>query len=227
MGGQLLLASAAPFKKDISRLVGYYEVQMAKANVEVTLGHELTASMVGDVAPDAVVLATGAEPLIPDIPGVEGENVVTANEVLMELVRVGDRVVVAGGGMAGCEVAALLAQAGKKTAIVEMQADVATDMPSSLRGFYLDLFAEHGVAVLTGARIDSIDARGAVVVRKDWTKELIVADTIVLALGARANTQLEHELKGRVEEVHVVGDCSKPRTILEAVADGARVGYQL
>jgi len=227
LGGQMLLASAAPFKKDIKRLVDYYVAQMKKAKIEVNLGQELTADMVEKIGPDVVILATGAEPLVPDVTGVGGENVVTANDVLGGVREVKDRAVVAGGGMVGCEVAALLAQSGKKVTVVEILDDFAIDMPSSIKKFYVDEFAKHGVAVLTESKIEEISERCVVVAKKDWQKEEIEAETVVLALGSTANKKLLDDLKGKVPELYSIGDCVEPRTILEAVAEGARVGYSI
>lgn len=227
LGGQMLLASAAPFKKDIKRLIDYYDTQMKKAKIEVNRGQQVTEEMVENMGPDAVVLATGAEPIIPDIPGVHGPNVVTANDVLRKTMEVKDEVVVAGGGRVGCEVAALLAQEGKKVTVVEMLDDFATDMPNSMKSFFLEEFANRSVAVLTGARIEEIREDCVVVAKDHRTREEIEAQTVVLALGARPHRELQDELQGKVAELYTIGDCVEARTILEAVAEGARVGRSL
>lgn len=227
LGGQLILASAAPFKADIKKFIRYLASEVKRLNVDVRLGEEVSVERVAEMVPDAVVVATGAVPMIPDIPGVEGKSVLTAHDVLAGAGNIGDRVVVAGGGQVGCEVAAFLAEKGKRVIIVEMLDDVALDADFTTKIFYDGRFEEHGVALLTGSRISEIRETGVVVIGKDLGQRFIEADTVVLALGSRANGGLAEELEGRVQELYTVGDCVEPRTILEAVTEGSRAALAL
>ncbi|MBI2957938.1 MAG: FAD-dependent oxidoreductase, partial [Chloroflexi bacterium] len=105
LGGNLNVAVIPPFKDDISRVIRYFEWQLELLGVEVKLGEEATPeSIVGSNA-DVVILATGALPIVPGIPGVKGANVATAEGVLTGKEQTGEKVVVIGGGMIGCEVA--------------------------------------------------------------------------------------------------------------------------
>ncbi|GAI52864.1 unnamed protein product, partial [marine sediment metagenome] len=101
LGGQFCIASIPPAKQEIIPFIKYQARQLYKSGVKVVLGQEANASTVDELKPEVVVVATGSKHLIPDIPGTDGENVVTAQDVLTFMVRTGPRVVMAGGGMVG------------------------------------------------------------------------------------------------------------------------------
>jgi 2-enoate reductase len=164
-----------------------------------------------------LVLATGAEPLRPTIAGVEGENVTTAEAVLRGQADVGRRVVVAGGGRLGLEMALFLAHEGSKVSLVEMQGEVGADMEACERTYLLQRLDEQEVSILTNRSIRSIDERGAEVVDREWNSAILACDTVVLALGATPNVGLSQQVQGSVAEVYVIGDCVEPRRIYEAI----------
>ena len=227
LGGQLILAAVAPFKADVERFIRYLTNEMKRLHVDVRLGEEVTAERVEEMAPDAVVVATGATPMLPNIPGADGENTLTAHDVFGGAKGIGDRVVVAGGGQVGCEAAEFLAEQGRTVAIVEMLSEVAHDAELSTKIFYDEKLEEHSVTLLTGSRISEIKEAGVAVIGKDLSQRFIEADTIVLALGSEPNKGLAEELQGRVAEVYSVGDCVEPRTILEAITEGSRVALAM
>jgi NADPH-dependent 2,4-dienoyl-CoA reductase/sulfur reductase-like enzyme len=103
LGGQLKLSIKPPHKEELKNISDYLSNQLKKLDVEVNLGKSVTAPMVQQINPDAVILATGARPLIPNIRGVNNKNAVTAWDVLAGKVEVGDEILIAGGGQVGCE----------------------------------------------------------------------------------------------------------------------------
>jgi 2-enoate reductase len=192
--------------------------------VEVLLGREATLDMVRSLKPDAVVLAAGSTMPIPEIPGGERPFVATALDLLSGKFQPGDRVLVAGGAAMGCEVAAHLAVRGKKVTVVEMLNGLALDLESRSRVALLHLLKERGVSTLLNWRLDRIEEGGALLSGGNGTQKEIAADSVILALGLKANQEMLGPLKKSFPEVQVIGDCLEPRKIYQAVHEGAFAG---
>lgn len=227
LGGQLLPASVPQFKQSIKDQVEYLENQIKKLGVKIELGTEVTPGLVKELKPEVVILATGASHLIPEIPGAGGEKIATASEILLGKREAGKKVVIVGGGEVGSELAWFLAEKGKKVTIVEMLYGVAMDMNLFSRFYLLNKLAELGVEVLIATTAEEITDKGVVAVDMGGTKQVIEADTVILAVGFRSNKELEEKLKGRVPQLYTIGDCVKPGKILGAIHGGARVARQI
>ncbi|MFC1962933.1 FAD-dependent oxidoreductase [Chloroflexota bacterium] len=224
LGGQLTLAAIPPYKNGIMKLTDYLSNQVRKLGVEVETGKDVTPASIDEIKPDAVILATGIVPLIPDIAGVDRGNVVTAQDVLAGKVEAGKKVVVLGGTLVGCETAEFLADKGKEVTIIEVLPEIAENVSSLARPLLLNRLNTKQVVMLSGVQREEIMEQGVAITNREGQSHVIEADTIVLAVGARPNRALLNELKERVSEVHLAGDCVEPRDIMGAVADGARVG---
>ncbi len=119
-GGMMYPGSRPKFKEDVGFLLDWFREQLAESTVEVKYGVEVTPDMVRREAPDALVIAAGAEPLVPPIPGIDDPKVAPAVEVLRDTAKYkGKNAVVVGGGDVGCETACHLADLGWKVTIVE------------------------------------------------------------------------------------------------------------
>ena len=212
LGGQMILAAIPPHKDELSNVTRYLESQLAKLGVKVELGRTVTPDSIEQIKPDVVILAIGGVPIVPAIPGAGRENVVTAWEVLSGK-ETGNRVVVVGGGMVGCETADFLAEQGKKVTVVDMLPVIAQDMEFVRRGMLLDRFAEYPVEVKMNTKIKEIVA-GGVTTGDD---EKITADTVVLALGVTAHRELELHLSNKAWTLYCIGDCDTPGNIMTAV----------
>ena len=220
LGGKLNLASVPEFKRDIRPLTDYLSRELERAGVKVELGKKATAELAAQMNTDVVIIATGSVPRLPDIPGVEAGNVFNMVDLFQERKDPGADVIVAGGGLCGCETAAYLAGREKKVTIVEMEDEL---MPegvniNTMMGIHA-LLAQRGVEVLTGARLVSVDRASAVVEVDGKTREL-KADSVVTATGFAPDLTLRDALEGRVPEVVAIGDCSQPRNILGAIWEG-------
>jgi 2,4-dienoyl-CoA reductase-like NADH-dependent reductase (Old Yellow Enzyme family)/thioredoxin reductase len=226
LGGQLRLAAVPPGKDEINSLTAYLSGQVSKLGVKVNLGQEATAQAIERGKPDAVIVASGATPIIPDIPGVRGANVVTALEVLGGTRQVGERVVVIGGGMVGCETAELLAQQGKKVTVLEMLGRIGSDIGRTTRWVVLQRLGKAGVRTETKAKVEEITDKG-VRAKRDGSSEFFEADSVVLAVGFQASQALAKGLEGKVAELHMIGDCTEPRRIAQAIESGLRVAREL
>ena len=253
LGGQLLLAGAVPGRADLLNLVEYLKESLPVLGVRVELNKEAGPEEVRSFAPDAVVVATGARPQNPNIPGIELGHVVDAWKVLSGRVELGRRVVIIGGGAVGCEIGLYLAQMGtidsetvrfllvneaettdtikelatrgvKDITILEMDKTVGRGIGVSTRWVILQELARMGVKIRTGTAAQAIEKEGVIVTRPDGQTEKIPADSVVVAIGAEAENQLYQALKSEFLTVYPVGDANKPRTALEAIREGFDVG---
>lgn len=226
LGGALNLAVVPPHKGEIANFINYLSRQITKLGVEITLESEVTFELVSRLKPDAIILATGAIPVIPGIPGVECDNVVTSIDVLAGKNEVKGKVVVIGGGLIGCETAEYLAEKNKEVRIVEMLNRIANDVGQNVRPFLMQRLFKKGVKMLTKSRVEEILDNG-ISINKEGQKQIIEADTIVLAAGMIPDRKLFVELENKGLEVYLAGDCIQAGRILEAVHGGFDLGFKV
>jgi len=227
LGGQLNEAALPPHKADIIPWVDHMAGQLEKSGVEVKLNTDATVGMLAGIGPDAVVIATGATPVVPAIPGADRSNVYLAQNVLSDRAVAGQNVVVIGGGMVGCETAYYLAEQGKTVTIVEVLKRMAGDMFFMTRRRLLGGLRDRGVTLLNGATCEEIGEGSVSVTTVDGERRTVPADAVVLAVGYRANQGLCRALDGIVAEIHCIGDAGEPRRIMDAVREGYRTGLAL
>lgn len=222
LGGQLFLAGQAPHKQLHLSLIDYYERQLASLGVDVELGVELDAASVLAIAPDVIILATGARPCTFDIPGLDGQTP-TAWDVLSGR-PVGQSVAVVGGGSVGCETAEYLAVRGHKVAILEMLPEVACELAPWTRRLMVDRLLEHHVEILLQCKVFAFNRRRLLYDRSGVHEILDGLDSVVLALGATSYDPLSPELRAAGLNPLLVGDCVKPRNIATAIREGYQAG---
>lgn len=226
LGGNVVLGAALPIKEDMKRYLAWLERQAQKApGVTIKLNTEGTVENVRAESADAVIVAVGADPIIPAIPGVDKAHVVWAGDVHAGKAAIGDTVVVAGGGSTGAETAVQLAKDGKKATVVEMlpYAAVIAGWPRGL----VDMVEKYEVTFITETKLEEITDKGAVVIDKAWKRYEIPADTVILSLGFRARTGIVNRFREMGPEVYAIGDCLKPLAIKEAVHDGFNVAVEI
>jgi len=227
LGGQMLLSARPPGKEDFLEAVGYLVSQIGKAGVEVHTGRAVTAEEIEEMRPDAVVVAVGAEPVVPPIPGADRGNVVQAWDVLAGNASVGEKVVVIGGGSVGLETAHFLAAKGAEVIVCEMVEHFAGDMGRIVRFYLRKHLDDLGVRLLRSATVIEIRERSVSILQGEHRKEIDNVDTVVLATGVQPRKTLAEALAGKVPELHVVGDASKPGKVREAIEDGFRTGLAI
>ncbi len=219
LGGILKSEQALPFKREMYELSLIFAKQCREAGVEIRLNTEATKELVESESPDAVIIAAGSRPLVLPIPGIDGENVTIVNNYYLEKEKVGDEVVVLGGGLAGCEAAIHLAQEGKKVTIVEMRDALAPD--ANVRHRPLLLKQIEGLAeVRTGLKGMEVTAQGVVCEDREGQRHLVKGSSVICALGQRARTDVAEALRDTAPYVAVIGDCAKVSTITNAVYQG-------
>jgi len=226
-GGLVRQAAVPEFKKDLRRLLTWYECQIEQNDIEVYLGSEITVDTVRAASPDVVIVATGARAIVPDIKGVDRESVITAIDLLKSEKNVGERVVIVGGGLSGCEIAIWLAQKNSRSVIVEMLPDLMTcgaPVPGQVKMMTLDLLTKYGIMTLTNSRVDEITSTGVILDREnDPNHHHIEADTIVLAMGMVPDTCLADQLNHIPACTYRIGDCLEPRNVMNAVWDAYEI----
>jgi NADPH-dependent 2,4-dienoyl-CoA reductase/sulfur reductase-like enzyme len=129
LGGQLKCERYVPFKQDLYDFIRVLSSRMEKAGVEVRLNTQVTPELVRSMEPDALIVAIGADHIVPPIPGIEGENVRFLPALQEQEPGFGKKVVVLGGGLVGCETAIHLRDKGHEVTVVEMCGDFAADAP--------------------------------------------------------------------------------------------------
>jgi 2,4-dienoyl-CoA reductase-like NADH-dependent reductase (Old Yellow Enzyme family)/thioredoxin reductase len=227
-GGWLLVGCLPPHKSEIKALSDSLDARTAKAGVRLLLRTEATPERVETEKPDVLILALGARPLIPDIPGATGSSVVAAEDILAGQKEVSGSVIIIGGGLVGCETAEFLA--GRKgitrVTVVEMLERMAGSISPTYRPFFLARLKTSGIQMRTGTIVEKISATG-VKVRHEGSPDFIAGDAVVLAVGLKAENVLLDRFRGKAPEVYLIGDCVKPRTIKEAIEEGFRIGTNL
>jgi len=227
LGGQWLLASKPPHKQDHLLLLGYLVGQLDKLGVELKCGVRATAALVEEAGPDVVLVATGAKPLVPPIPGVDREEAVTAWDVLGGK-TVGRRVLVVGGGLTGLETAEFLAGQGKEIVLVEMLKRIGADMGGTVRWHLMNRTKNLSIKTFVSTQIKEIRPNGVVVVSRNGVEETWDDfDTIVLACGVKPKDELSKQVQGKAYEVHVIGDAAKARRGIEAIRSGSEMGRKI
>jgi 2,4-dienoyl-CoA reductase-like NADH-dependent reductase (Old Yellow Enzyme family)/NADPH-dependent 2,4-dienoyl-CoA reductase/sulfur reductase-like enzyme len=228
LGGQLRYAAAAPHAIEMGRLADYLAREAVAAGVEVLTEARATPARVAEAEPEVVVVASGAVPLVPSIPGVGMPHVFTAHQVLEGEVddRLGRRVAVIGGGLTGVTAAEYLLKRDREVVIVEMQDWIMTDGTVVEQRTLTQELSERGVLILVQTKVEAITSRGLVVTR-GGEREVLAADCVVLAAGVRAEREILAHLDVDCVEVHVVGDAEQPRRLMQALLAGATVGGRI
>jgi len=226
LGGNLLVATVPPYKQELGCLLEFLTTQLQRLGVKVELGKLASAQDINGLGFDEIIVATGGQPIKPNMPGIDSLKVTTAIEVLQGR-QTGQKVLVVGGGMVGCETAEFLTAKGKMVTIVEMRnSQIAADVGPTTRWVLVARIKESGIAVLTKTTLVGITERGALVEYQGRSDELQV-DTIVLAMGMTPERQLLEGLERMGIHPHTVGDCASVGKIMQAVHAGWDVGRNL
>lgn len=226
LGGHLLEASIPDFKKDLARLLSWYEKELVNSNIDIKTGVHVDAEVIRKENAEITILATGSLSIIPNIPGVESERVFTATDLFRGNKRAVGKVLVLGGGLIGCEAALWLAQQGKEVTIVEMLNDLMISgipVQHMNRLMLMDLLRFHKVEILRNTTILKVTEKGADLLEKGSDKRNFPADTIVVAVGLKPDRELYQTLKGQVTNLYTIGDSREALNIKNSVWDAYEV----
>ena len=226
LGGQFHLASLPASKEEIRVYLEYLSGQLKTLGVTLHLNHAVTQESLGEMKADAVILASGGSPLRPALPGTDQEHVLTAWQALAHPEKVGEKVVIVGGGSVGAETAEFLLDHYRDVTLVEMLPEIAGDAEKVNRKVLLRSLGEKGARIRVLTKATAIFPEG-VEVEFGGKGERIPADTIVLAVGIRPNKDLEEALKKLPAKLFLVGDCVSPRKAIDAIHEGFMAGLEI
>ena len=218
LGGILNILDNVSFKWPVTNFKDYLVRQVEKHNITVQLGVEVTKEELLMDEFDSVVLAVGASPVIPPIPGVEREHVITAIDAYAQPDRVRGRVVVIGGGEIGVECGMYMCDLGHEAKVLEMAGTLAQD--STPIHFYT-MFrtawqSREGFSSEVNARVTRIEDNG-VYFEREGEEHFVHADTVILAAGMKANVDEAFALSdSSVYDSFRIGDCVHAGNIQKA-----------
>jgi NADPH-dependent 2,4-dienoyl-CoA reductase/sulfur reductase-like enzyme len=223
-GGQLRSASKPPHKQALADWTAWAMRQLESSGVKVHLDREITKPMLDEDRPDVLVLASGALPSVPPIPGIQGDNVFDARDVLLGKVTLEDKAVVLGAGYVGMETADFLTARGVDVTVLEKE-EVPPVGKLKAHDYWLNRrIREAGGKLLLSATVLRIEP-GAVVFEKDGEEQRLEGvGMVVTALGASPENALLESAEESGIACQVVGDALSPRRLLEAVHEGDAAG---
>ncbi|MDZ7830151.1 MAG: FAD-dependent oxidoreductase [Desulfobacterales bacterium] len=255
LGGQLYLAAAPPGREEFAELARDLENQVAIRNIRVCLNTAVDEALIDKEKPDHIILATGAVPMAPPIPGIELPHVVQSWDVLFGKAYTGRNVVVVGGGAVGVETALFLAEKGtlsaetlkflfvnqaedpdvlyematkgtKQVTVLEMMEKIGKDFGKTTRWGMLQDVSRYGIQSRVAAKALEITEKGIKIEAENGAEE-IPADTVVLSVGARSDNDLEQLIESRGIACTVAGDAGNVGMAFDAVHQGFRAGINV
>ena len=218
LGGILNFTKVDVNKNDLWNFMNtlLYEIQIRRVNVK--LNTEVNTDFIQKMKPEVLILALGSSPLMPSIPGID--HTLNALKVYDQPSNIRKRVVMIRGGLVGCETGLHLAKTGHDVIVIEMLKRLANESFGMYREALILEMQKYNVIGKTGTRCIEVTSTGVNVENEDGTQEFIEADTVVYALGMKANDTSElHSAAGGIPVLEA-GDCVRARNVEEAVKEG-------
>lgn len=227
LAANLDYARRIPFKRDLADYLDSMETNIRRtANIQLRLNTAVDEDLIRAECPDVMIVACGAEPIIPPIPGIDRPTVHHITDVFKRDLELGDKIVIIGGGLAGCEEGLSLAWEGKDVTIVEMKKGLAEDAPY-VHWRHLLSKLNGSVHSYCSAKVLSIEQDGVTIVDIDGQERTLAADTVLIAAGMRANSEKFDSWRELAEEVIVIGDARRSSKIMDATRTGYCAGMTI
>lgn len=230
LGGLVNLAKEPPHKGNMKWVAEYYGDALNRYGVDIRLGTEATPELIDSIKPDAVIVATGSAPIVPEsIPGVHGANVYSVADVLSGKAGLEKKnVIVIGAGMTGIETAEYLCAAGNTVTVADMLNKIAADGNGTIVADVMGRLNKYGTKFLLEHTLKEINSDSVVLEEKDsGNAKTVPVDAVVLSLGMRSSKELADVLKVKGYETHVIGDAVKVGKIGPATRGGFEIGRRL
>ncbi len=226
LGGQLNIASVPPGKERLKELRDYLIQEVKQLPIKI-IHKKLSTSDIEKIKPHWLVVAVGGRPKSIEAVGFDDSRVVNAWEVLRGKEKVGEKVLIIGGGQVGLETAHFLLEQGKEITILEMLKQVGLDMSPRARKVIIEKLIKGGVEIITEAKAIALE-NGEVIFDRGGLKEKFKgADSIVIAVGTEAEAFKITGLKKLKIPVRFIGDALSPRKLFDAIHEGFLVGMEI
>lgn len=227
LAANLDYAKQISFKHDIVDFLKSMVVRVQRTpNLELRLDTEVTEELIRAEKPDVIIAACGSEPVTPPVPGLDRPIVHHITDLYKKHLSIGKKVVIIGGGLAGCEEGLGLAWEGHDVSIVEMKDGLAKDAPY-IHWRHLLTKLDESVHSYCSAKVLSVEENGVKIVDAEGKEQLLEADTVLVAAGMRGTSEHFDSWHELADEVIVVGDCRKASKILEAMRTGYCAGMTI
>ncbi|MBP1554654.1 MAG: FAD-dependent oxidoreductase, partial [Oscillospiraceae bacterium] len=224
-GGQLRIGAFPPFKQPLTREIRYM-LHMCDVNgVDMRWNTEATPELIKELAPDVLIMATGATPLVPNIKGINDTGVVLANNVLQGVPVLQKSALIIGGGEVGAETAEFATDYCTRVAIVEMLPEIVPTLYLTVRNAMLDRIKKEEIEVYTNTKVLEFIPGGVIAERDGEKVTLDGFDTVILALGSRPYIPFETE--GLAEKVYTVGDAEAVKDAKWAIYKAYRTAMEI
>lgn len=229
IGGAIHYVAMEHFKVEVKAYLEYLKTQIGKTDIDLRLNTEASPEMVRTLQPDALIIAVGALPAKPPIPGIDSTNVMGFYEAIEYEERIGQNVVIIGGGTIGAEIGLELSLLKKKNVtIVEMINELAVQGNMLYKiGLRHKMNEAKTLQVMLEAGCQEITETNVRVKDKDGIERVLPADTVIIATGVRADRKTAESFYGITPETYMIGDCEKPRKIQEATMEGYTIAATL
>ncbi len=215
LGGALRCEEKVPFKKKLDDYIEYQIRAIGKAAVDVRLNTEVTQELAEEIAPDVIIAALGARPVVPNIKGIDGKNVMGAEDAYINPENVGKRVTILGGGLVGVELGIYLAQMGREVSVVEML-DHLNDGGNFMHMIGLEVeIAKYNIGINLNTKAVEINEKGVLGKGPDGEK-LFESDTVIYAIGQKPLYEEASALRCCAPAFYQIGDCNIPKNITAA-----------
>jgi 2,4-dienoyl-CoA reductase-like NADH-dependent reductase (Old Yellow Enzyme family)/thioredoxin reductase len=235
IGGNLIYAGRPAFKRELRMLLETYKTELKLLEIDVRTGKTVNRlDDIRDEKADVILIAIGSEPIIPEIEGIDGPNVITMLDYFQkEEGEIGENILVVGAGDVGCEIAMDLSLKGRRVKVVDTisEEEMLVDEIMPYRTCVVIKARKEGVEIMDEMKIELIDNRGMWVKAGGGEKKFLQADTVIVAAGFTCKTKRIDELKrsflNEIPEVYDIGDCANPGRLYEAIHSGAETAWKI
>lgn len=229
LGGALHYIAMEHYKEDIRYFLEYLKRQLSKSNVDVRLNTFANSELVKELKPDVVLIAIGAKPITPPIKGIDNKLVLGFNEAIEFEDKLGQEIVIVGGGSIGAEIAQELSELRQKNVtIIELTNEIAAQGNLLYRiALRQKMDVNTRLTKLMNSSCTEILDNGVMVKDNQGNEKFIPADNVIIATGVRTNPQLNEQYYGIVPDTFTIGDCNSPRKIMEAIYEGHAIACNI
>jgi 2,4-dienoyl-CoA reductase (NADPH2) len=251
LGGHLALAAMVKGTEfdNVLPIIDYLATQIRKLKINVIYNKKVDRKVIEKINPDVAIIAIGGKYILPDIPGINGKNVVGVNSLAkmaeiplkilgakalntlstIALPGIGERVVIIGGQIGGLQGALFMRKRGKQVTILESTEKVGEGTPKRYLSRLLPWLQNNNVSILTEVNVEEITDKGVKFTQKDGNKEFIECDTVMVIPSQKPDEELKNEIKDLVSEIYMIGSCNgvEKELIVDAISDGRKIGITI